>query len=206
MHETLGQEPMISIAPFIWATPYIHLHPDYCFILDSGNGTAVGYIIGTPNNEQFLAKYHAEYLPTLDSIKLPKPSLDRSAKWVGEELPTAMLQLLHSPGEAFHYKAFPQLVEQYPAHLHINLLPDYQQKGYGKLLMHRFLEKLNAERTKGVHLVLAADNINADKFYQKTGFKEYLQGGIDDEQTGEASLDGEQTSWIIRVKDLDLAT
>ncbi|KAL7916915.1 hypothetical protein GGI35DRAFT_474167 [Trichoderma velutinum] len=205
VHEALAQEPMISIAPFIWATPYIHLHPDYCFVLDSGNETVVGYIIGTPDNEQFLAKYHSEYLPTLDSVELPKPSMDRPAKWVGDELPIAMLQLLHSPGEARHYKDFPQLVEQYPAHLHINLLPDYQQKGYGKLLMDRFLAKLHAERIKGVHLVLAADNINADKFYQKTGFKNYLPAENDNEQDGEASLDGEQTPWVIRVKDTDLA-
>ncbi|RQM06844.1 hypothetical protein DH86_00003896, partial [Scytalidium sp. 3C] len=77
--KALAHEPACSIAPFIWAVPYVRLYPDYGFVLDSGDGTAVGYILGVPDNRQFLARYLSDYIPTLDPIQLPRPSMDAPA-------------------------------------------------------------------------------------------------------------------------------
>lgn len=41
-------------------------------------------------------------------------------------------------------------VAAYPAHLHIDLLPDWQGKGHGRALMHKLLQAL---RRKGVPAV-----------------------------------------------------
>ena len=62
----LRPEPAFPIAPYIWANPYIHLHHRNYFVIDSGTGTAVGYIVGTPNTKEYIKRYHAEYIPTLD--------------------------------------------------------------------------------------------------------------------------------------------
>lgn len=144
----------------------------------------MGYILGVPDNRQFLARYLSDYIPTLDPIQLPRPSMDAPAKWAGDELPTALLQLLYSPDKALLHDNFPQLLEQFPAHLHIDLLPEYQRQGYGRLLMDHFLARLRAANVKGVHLVMAEGNHDADAFYQRMGFDRFsaVLGNIQDKE------------------------
>jgi hypothetical protein len=77
----------------------------------------VGYILGVPDNKEFLSRYHSEYLPTLDMVKFPKPSMDVPAQWAGDELPAALLQVLYNPDKALLHAEFPQLLEQFPGHL-----------------------------------------------------------------------------------------
>ncbi len=178
----LQSEPAFSISPYIWANPYIRLYPQNCFVVDSGAGTAVGYIVGTPDTKDYIARYRAEYIPTLDAEKFPKPSMKSSADWEGE-LPKALLQHLYTPEELLQ-EDFPQLLEEYPAHLHIDLLLEYQRRGFGRQLMDMFCQRLRGDGAKGVHLVMAVDNKNG-MFYERMGFERYpsvLDGGASGEK------------------------
>ena len=198
VHKDLSQEPTCSIAPFIWAVPYVRLYPEYGFVLDSGDGTAVGYILGVPDNKEFLSRYHSEYIPTLDSATLPKPDLDVPAKWIGEELPTAVLQLLYAPDTSLLHADYPQLLQQFPAHLHIDVLPEYQGRGYGRQLMSEYLGKLRLANIKGVHLVMAGDNVGAEKFYRKLGYDRFPMV-LDDGKSGELGREGgNRNVWLVR--------
>jgi GNAT superfamily N-acetyltransferase len=174
------------------------LHPDYGFVLDSGDGAAIGYILGAPDSKEFLSRYHSEYIPTLDQVNLPKPNLHVPAQWVGDDLPTALLQLLYAPDKSILHAEFPQLLEQYPAHLHIDVLPEYQRQGYGRKLMREYLRKLRDENIKGVHLVMAGDNFGAETFYRKLGFGRFpmiLDGG----ESGELGRErGNRNVWLVR--------
>jgi GNAT superfamily N-acetyltransferase len=176
----LRTEPAFSISPCIWANPYIHLYPQNCFVLDSGTGiTAVGYIIGTPSTRDFVQRYRKEYIPTLDAEKFPRPKLDGEVRADSEsELPRALLRTLYTPEEMLH-EDFPAFVEDYPAHLHIDLLPEYQRRGFGRLLMDSFCERLKRDGARGVHLVMGAENKNG-MFYERMGFGRWpvvLDGG-----------------------------
>jgi GNAT superfamily N-acetyltransferase len=105
------------------------------------------------------------------------PSMDLPADWEGD-LPSALLRQLYAPEELLH-QDFPQLVEEYPAHLHIDLLPEYQRKGFGRQLIDMFCEKLRWDEVKGVHLIMAAENLNG-MFYERLGFVRFpfvLDGG-----------------------------
>jgi GNAT superfamily N-acetyltransferase len=198
VHKNLAHEPVVSIAPFMWAVPYVRLYPDFCFVLDNGEGTAVGYIVGTPDNKKFLSRYRTEYLPTLDQVQFPKPSTDVPAKWTGEELPTALLQLLYAPDEALLHAEFPRLLEQYPANLHIDVLPPYQGQGYGRQLITKLLGKLREENISGLHLIMAGDNVGAEAFYEKVGFTRFptvLDGGKSGELGKEAAS---ENAWLVR--------
>ena len=68
----------------------------------------------------------------------------------------------------------------YPAHLHINILEDYQGKGYGTELMNTLLLKLKEKGIKGVMLLAAEGNAGAVKFYKRNGFKTFVTapGGV----------------------------
>jgi ribosomal protein S18 acetylase RimI-like enzyme len=74
-----------------------------------------------------------------------------------------------------------KFVDQYPSHLHIDLLEKAQGHGIGKAMMLIVLETLREQGSKGVHLGMGAQNSRAFTFYTKLGFK--LLDKNDDEWT-----------------------
>ncbi|MDR1894433.1 MAG: GNAT family N-acetyltransferase, partial [Spirochaetales bacterium] len=58
----------------------------------------------------------------------------------------------------------------YPAHLHIDLLPPLQGKGWGRALIETLLGELRNRGCPGIHLEVSADNTAAIAFYTKMGF------------------------------------
>jgi len=61
------------------------------------------------------------------------------------------------------------IVDQYPSHLHIDLLETAQGRGIGKAMMHLLLETLREKGSKGVHLGMGSQNARAFAFYTKLG-------------------------------------
>jgi len=64
----------------------------------------------------------------------------------------------------------------YPAHLHIDLLPEWQGKGYGRGLMEAFLAGVHAAGAPRVHLGMVPTNTAARAFYHRLGFTEIALG------------------------------
>ncbi|MFL6111891.1 MAG: GNAT family N-acetyltransferase [Catenulispora sp.] len=56
----------------------------------------------------------------------------------------------------------------FPAHPHIDILPPYQGHGYGRRLIERFAEAVDAS---GVHLGMSTMNVRARAFYDRLGFE-----------------------------------
>lgn len=88
------------------------------------------------------------------------------------------------------------ILNEYPAHLHINLLPEFTGQGLGAKLMERFLEAIQGLGAGGVHLGMVRTNHGARRFYERLGFQlcqEILDGGA----SGEL---GRQDSsvWLVR--------
>ena len=61
--------------------------------------------------------------------------------------------------------------KDYPAHLHIDLLPEYQRRHLGSQLMDALKAHLKSEQISGVYLCVGAKNIGAVAFYKAQGFK-----------------------------------
>lgn len=59
----------------------------------------------------------------------------------------------------------------YPAHLHLNVLPEARGQGLGKLLLARYLELLKNNHTNGVQLSTTRENVAAVKLYEQFGFE-----------------------------------
>ncbi len=72
----------------------------------------------------------------------------------------------------------PQLAG-WPAHLHIDLLPDHQGKGHGRALMERLFESLRDAGVRGVHLGMVPTNVKARVFYERIGFRHIPVDGED---------------------------
>jgi ribosomal protein S18 acetylase RimI-like enzyme len=61
--------------------------------------------------------------------------------------------------------------KDYPAHLHINVLPECQRLGIGERLMELFVRNMASRGVKGIHLGTSNRNLKALPFYKKQGFE-----------------------------------
>jgi ribosomal protein S18 acetylase RimI-like enzyme len=145
----------------VFAIPYAEHEPRHCFVVDDGSGAAVGYIVGTADTAGFVRWYRQQWIPRTAQRRPVPPDPPVTPDDV-------MLALHHRPERML----VPGLLADYPAHLHIDLLPDWQGKGWGRALMHRFLDSLREAGVPRVHLSTSRSNVNAVKFYDRLGFTE----------------------------------
>ncbi|ELR09491.1 hypothetical protein VC83_00588 [Pseudogymnoascus destructans] len=187
-HSAAAQEPANTIVPLIFVLPYVILHPEYTFVLDNGHGDCVGYCVAAPCSATYLERYKSEYLPTIDRSLYPPPphcpravagnEIERTGK--NGDVAAALMQRLYYPDESVLHSKWPGLLEDYPAHLHIDILPEYQGHGGGKNLIAALLAKLQGDRVRGIHLMKSSENKGAEVFYCRMGFERYpviMDGG-----------------------------
>ncbi len=147
-----------ALMPNIFALPYAYLAPDLAFVLDDGTGNAVGYVVATADTPRFVKEFRERWLP-LVADRHPAPAGEPATR---DEM---MAALLHWPERMI----VPEIAG-YPAHLHIDLLPDYQGRGYGRRLMFTLLDALAKTGSPRVHLGMVTENVKARAFYDRVGF------------------------------------
>jgi GNAT superfamily N-acetyltransferase len=168
------------------------LSPHTCFVLDNGSGLPVGYIIGTPSTTEFASRWEDVLIPIVDPKLVPKDDQPGET-----ELVRGLKKELYGAGCSMLQK-LPEVLERYPAHLHINLLPEFQGRGFGPQLMSAFLVKMREFGVTGVHLGMVRGNVGARRFYENLGWTlcdQVLDGG----DSGEVGRDGDA---ICLLKDL----
>lgn len=154
--------PFILDAELIGHTylgPYVALEPDHCFVAVQGNDV-VGYIVGTADSAAFHHKCEEQWFPILRSRYplLPVDDLSPTANFI------RALHHGHSPSVRVD-------LAQYPASLHIDLLPQVQGKGVGRLLMMNLFAAFRKLDVPGVHLYVGNSNTEAIGFYERIGFE-----------------------------------
>jgi ribosomal protein S18 acetylase RimI-like enzyme len=142
----------------IWVGPYLALQPDLAFIAEDGDG-AVGYVLGAEDTRAFDAACEQHWWPAL-RVRYPEPP--------AEATPTADDSLLRR----IHHPAITPapVVEEFPAHLHIDILPRGQGHGIGRRLMTTLFDALRERGVAGVHLGVSTSNTRAIGFYRHLGF------------------------------------
>ncbi len=70
-----------------------------------------------------------------------------------------------------YFEVFRDLLDAYPAHLHINLHEDFRGAGIGGQLIARFAEDASRAGAIGVHVVTGQES-RAVNFYYRCGFQE----------------------------------
>ncbi|MGI8748630.1 MAG: GNAT family N-acetyltransferase, partial [Deinococcus sp.] len=128
-----------------------------------------GYVVGVPDSADFARRCEAEWFPLLRGLYPLPEAEDRSPD-------AAIIRQLHwgipAPGGS--------LGPQYPAHLHIDLLPAAQGGGHGRRLMETLFGRLREGGAAGVHLGVGRSNVRAQGFYARLGFVvlEEDEGGL----------------------------
>ena len=144
----------------LFAAPYAFFEPNLCFILDL-NYAPCGYILGTQSSIRFYKQCEKKWFPKLRQ-RYPLPQKKE------ESLEANFIR--HLP-QSHAIKG----LEDYPAHLHIDILPIAQGRGYGRKLIKIFLNRLQSQNVQGVHLIVSKNNKNAIVFYQKVGFHKFKE-------------------------------
>ncbi len=143
----------------LYAAPYGVLEPEHALVVDDGNGTAIGYVLGVLDTRAFEARGEREWWPALRA-RHPIGS-------GGNELDELLIAMLHH-----RHLAEDEVVATHPSHLHIDLLPEAQGDGWGRRLMEQLQDKLRAAGSPGVHLGVSAQNHRAIGFYAHLGYRE----------------------------------
>ncbi len=141
----------------LFAGPYLMLAPGFAFVLDDGERVS-GYVLGVPDTVLFAHQLRDVWLP-LVGAKHPKPAGPPANR--DEE----MADLLHRPENLIN----PELAD-YPAHLHIDLLPAFQRAGWGRKLIVTLLTALRKAGVPRVYLAMLTTNTGAGAFYERLGF------------------------------------
>jgi GNAT superfamily N-acetyltransferase len=145
-----------ALLGLFWAAPYAALEPELCFILMNDSAPS-GYILGTRDSAAFRERCETEWFPALRRrYLLPAPDDD--------SLDSRIIRRIHAGHEAN-----PELAA-YPAHLHIDLLPEVQGLGWGRRLTGRVLDRLRELGVPAVHLRVSKANPRAVAFYEALGF------------------------------------
>ncbi len=125
---------------------YIEKEPQNCFVAVDETDRAIGYVICAADYDRFVPVLKSEYIARLS----PENPYYNAA--------------IHSADGEEKHKA------DYPAHLHINILPEYQRQGLGHRLIDRLCEHLRKKGIPGVMLCVGALNKTGIGFYRKYGF------------------------------------
>ena len=134
----------------VFVGPYATLEPDLCLVLTLED-SPVGYVLGTADSAALADRCEVDWFPVLRR-RYPLPT----DNWV--------VGLVHQG-----VRDDPSLAE-YPAHLHIDLLPEAQGGGRGRTMITAFLDLLRRRGVPGVHLTASATNARALAFYDRLGF------------------------------------
>ncbi len=146
-----------ELMPDIFARPYARFAPDLAFVVD--DGAVSGYILGVADTRAFVEWYSREWLPVL------------SERYEHVEPWTDHNEFITHLGFWPERMLIPE-VDDYPAHLHIDLLPHLQGRGLGRELIEVLSDALRARRVTGLHLTMDPKNIAARAFYDRLGFEE----------------------------------
>jgi len=141
----------------IFVLPYVARHPDFAFVVETDDGRVVGYVVGAPDTAAFEEWFRTEWWPRR-GIRWPKPDAEVSRQ------DGIVLYAYGRRGGAEPYG------EDYPAHLHIDLLPEVQGQGLGRRLIDTLSTALVEHGVSGLHLTTAIENAGAIAFYPRLGF------------------------------------
>ncbi|AHH95078.1 GNAT family N-acetyltransferase [Kutzneria albida] len=147
----------VDLIGHVFAGPYTTLAPDLVFVIADEQGVA-GYTEGAVDTREFYRRWREQWTPRF-AERYPLPATETTRH---DQLVTA----LHRPD-----RFLIEQLDQYPSHLHINLLARARRQGWGAKLLAALFERMRAQGSPGVHLQTSQANTNAVAFYRSLGFQ-----------------------------------
>lgn len=161
-HDASGVLIDDEIWPDVFLNPYLVRHPDLALVVET-DGSPSGYLVCAPDTRSFEDWFATTWWP------------ERAARWAHRLAENRADPRVRRTADILRYAAGRRAGAEpygdtYPAHLHIDLLPDLQGQGWGRRLIDTLLGVLRERGVTGVHLVADASNAPALAFYDRLGF------------------------------------
>lgn len=139
-------EKSMKLTNALYCDYYIECEPQNCFVMVDEFDKPVGYILCSVDD----SKYQREFAPYLKIAQ--------------------RISFIDAVGHKMEQKLTTIQREQFPAHLHINILPSFQNKGGGRELINTLFFHLKSLGIQGLRLCVAQSNLGAISFYERLGF------------------------------------
>lgn len=124
---------------------YLDFEPENCFVAVDDKDVPQGYVLCAQDFQEWENLFRREIIGQSDNPVV---------RMMGEGTIEAMRPF----------------AKDFPAHLHIDLLPACRGQGVGRQLMDGLCIHLRQKNISGLMLNVAADNTGAQRFYEKCGF------------------------------------
>lgn len=145
-----------------WALYYLRYEREFCFVAEE-DGQVIGYILSTADTER-QEEGHLKHIAPLIKEKMAPDHPDY-------DFYTTLMKKRDTLGS---------LLDEYPAHLHINLTARCRGKGVGTLLMKKMEENMVKHGVKRIHLGVINTNLSAIGFYEKKGYQEIYRHTLEE--------------------------
>jgi GNAT superfamily N-acetyltransferase len=152
----------------IYSAPYARLEPQLAFVVVDGQGVA-GFAVGTADTAAFEAKLERLWWPALRAQYAMPREADAQA-WTADQRRIAMI---HRPTPTPAAVAL-----EFPAHLHVNILPRLHGRGIGRQLVARWLIAATGFGATATHVAINRDNAGALQFWERMGFSDLPRDGL----------------------------
>jgi len=144
---------------------YTRYEPEHFFVaLDTSNDHVVGFICGATDTAAQEKSFGRKMIPRIIA------RIFLYTTWRYPRTFKTLLGMMRGMGGLEDKGTTAAVRSDYPAHLHINLLPEYQHAGLGTRLMSHFEGHLIRQGVTGVHLQTTNHNYKAVPFYKKMGY------------------------------------
>ncbi|WP_307043129.1 GNAT family N-acetyltransferase [Agromyces ramosus] len=152
-----------TLMPEVFALPYVDYAPDLAFVVSDGR-RVLGYVIGVADTAAFIEWWKQKWAPGF-AARHPSPGAA-----TGHDPGFTEVQLIEAGTNPERMRIAE--LDEYPAHLHIDLLPELQGQGFGRRLIDTLRAALAERGVPAVHLGMDAANTGARAFYDRLGFHE----------------------------------
>ena len=149
--EALEESPARTLLFAAYVDYYIEHEPQNCFVI-ADDDNAVGFILCAEDYRPYREIFMRDYAPRTKGLSLP--------------------MRVECLGAAILPRFF---CKKYPAHLHIDILPEYQRMGLGSKLMDTLTAHLREKGVHGVMLGVGSHNEKGKNFYRKYGFRQVFR-------------------------------
>ena len=140
----------------VYVGPYLKFASPTSFALIDESNLPVGYGLSVLDTESFEELCRGEWWPKIQ---------EKYSRFQEEERECWLIHEIFNPTPSPT-----RLLDRYPSHGHIDLLPSMQGKGFGRKMMTSMETALTKLGSAGFHLRVSSQNLRALKFYAALGY------------------------------------
>jgi GNAT superfamily N-acetyltransferase len=157
----------------IYSAPYARFDPQLALVAEDENGVA-GFAVGTTDTTAWEERLEREWWPSLRAQYAMPPEADHLGLTPDQRRIAAIYRPARTPRS---------VALNFPAHLHLNLLPRLHRRGVGSELFNRWRAAAGEAGAKAMHVAVNRANVGAISFWGKMDFAGLTVDGLREGRT-----------------------